>query len=473
LAPATRGLALLVAGAFFMENLDGTIISTAAPRMARSFGVAAADINVTMTAYLLALALFIPLSGWLADRFGARRVFCSALVVFTVTSGLCALSTSLPELVVMRVLQGVGGAMMVPVGRLVVLQRTSRAEMISAIAYLTWPGLLAPVLAPAIGGAVTQYWSWRWIFVVNLPLGVVGFVVALRLVSNPVRERAARLDWAGFVLCGAALTAFVYALELLGETTEHWALTIGATAVFAAAATAAGRHLLGSSRPLLDVRVLRIPTFRITHFGGSLYRTAIGAAPFVLALMYQDGFGWSPLRAGLLVIAVFAGNLAIKPLTTGLLRRFGFRPILLVNGFGAAVSLALCGLISASTSIVVIVVVLFVSGVLRSIGFTAYNTIAFADIEPARLTDANTVSAVIQQLAIGLGAAVGALALRVATPLCHALGIPVGPVTPYRVAFFLLAAMAFVAIAETLTLRRDAGRRLHEEPVKAGAPDGR
>jgi len=216
---------------------------------------------------------------------------------------------------------------------------------------------------------------------------------------------------------------------------------------------------------LLDLTVFHIATFRVTHLGGSFYRTAIGAAPFVLALMYQDGFGWSPLKSGLVVIAVFAGNLAVNPLTTGMLRRFGFRPLLIANGVAAAASLAACGLLTPSVPIVVIVLVLFTSGVLRSIGFTAYNTIAFADIDADRLTGANTVSAVVQQLAIGLGAAAGALALRLSTPLCHALGVPIGRTTPYLVAFLLLAAMAFGAVFETWRLPKDAGAALQPTRV--------
>ena len=256
--PAWTGLALLVAGAFFMENLDGTIIATAAPRMARTFAIPSVELNVVITAYLLALGVFIPVSGWLADRFGARVVFSAAVTVFTLASGLCALSAGLGELTAARVLQGIGGAMMVPVGRLVVLRAAGRADLIRVVAYLTWPALVAPVLAPVLGGALVTYASWRWIFVLNLPLGVIALLIALRIVPDLRPERPGRLDWRGFALTGAGLGAFVYGLELVTYDRISWVvvgLACGAGILLLLWALA---HLRASTRPLLDLGVLRL-----------------------------------------------------------------------------------------------------------------------------------------------------------------------------------------------------------------------
>ncbi|HEY5049816.1 MAG TPA: MFS transporter, partial [Acidothermaceae bacterium] len=293
--PPWRGVALLVAGAFFMENLDGTIIATAAPRMADSLGVRPVDLNVVITAYLLTLSVFIPVSGWLADRFGARTIFGTAIAVFTVASGLCAISTSLGELTGVRVLQGIGGAMMVPVGRLVVLRKTTRAELIDAFAYLTWPALAAPVIAPALGGLLTTYASWRWIFVINLPLGVAALLVTTRIVSNEPHVDQTPMDWQGFALTGVGLATLVTSLELVAARRVEWFYvgTAGAVAIITIAL--AVRHLRRTEHPLVELASLRIPTFRVTALGGSLFRLAIGAVPFLLPLMFQDAFGWSPL----------------------------------------------------------------------------------------------------------------------------------------------------------------------------------
>jgi EmrB/QacA subfamily drug resistance transporter len=447
---AGRGLALLVAGTFFMENLDGTIIATAAPRMARSFGVAPVDISATMTAYLVTLAVGIPASGWLAGRLGTRTVFSAAIVIFTVASGLCAISTSLSMLVAMRVLQGLGGAMMVPVGRLAVLRTTNKIDLVRAIAYLTWPGLIAPVLAPAFGGLVSAYASWRWIFVVNLPLGVIAGVLALRIVPTDRAPLRTTLDWLGFLLTGLGTAALVVGMEDIGQIPVRWievgiALGVGVVAGFLAVA-----QLLRAPHPLMDLRALRVRTYRLSTAGGSVFRAMITAVPVLLPLLFQDSFGWGPLRSGLVVIAVFVGNIGIKPFTTPIMRRFGFRKVLLGSLAGAIVSLAGCALLDVSTPLWLILVVLCVGGVFRSTGFTAYNTIQFADIDRAEMAGANTLAATTQQLAAGLGVAGGALALRVGGQLAAGVGA-------YRVAFGVLAACLLICVVEVLRLAPDAG----------------
>ena len=455
--PPWRGVALLVAGAFFMENLDGTIIATAAPRMAGSLGVRPVDLNIVITAYLLTLSVFIPVSGWLADRFGARAVFGIAIAVFTVASGLCAISTSLGELTAVRVLQGIGGAMMVPVGRLVVLRKTTPAELIDAFAYLTWPALAAPVIAPALGGVLTTYASWRWIFVINLPLGVVALIVTARIVPNLPHIDRRPLDWQGFALTGVGLATLVTSLEFVAARRVDW-IDVGVTGAVAVIAIAiAVRHLRRAPHPLLDLGSLRIPTFRVTAVGGSFFRLAVGAVPFLLPLMFQDAFGWTPLKAGVLVVAVFVGNLGIKPFTGPLLRRFGFRTVLVHAALWSAVTIALSGLVTAHTPLPVIALILLASGAFRSIGFTAYNTIGFVDVEPDAIGGANTLTTTVQQLTMGLGVVAGALALRAGGPIAKLFGITAGARGAYAIAFCLLGVVALAAVVESALLPRAAG----------------
>ncbi len=452
-----RGLALLVAAAFFMENLDGTIIATAAPRMARSFGVPSVELNVVITAYLLALGVFIPVSGWIADRFGARVVFSGAVAVFTLASGLCALSTNLGELTATRVLQGVGGAMMVPVGRLVVLRAAGKTDLIKVIAYLTWPALIAPIIAPALGGVLVTYESWRWIFVLNIPLGLVALLIAARIVPDLRPPRPGKLDWRGFALTSAGLATFVYGLELVTNADVSWAVVGASVGAGLVLIWWAVLHLNRSAHPLVDLRVLGVATFRAANLGGSLFRMAISAAPFLLPLMFQNAFGWSPIKSGLLVIAVFVGNITIKPFTTPLLRRFGFRTVLMGSATSAGITLGLCAVFTARTPLVVIVLVLVASGVFRSIGFTAYNTIVFADVGSDAMANANTLTSTIQQLTMGFGVAVGALALRAGAPLDRLVGSSTSGGRPFSAAFVLLAVVAFLAAAEAALLARDAG----------------
>ncbi|HEY8788909.1 MAG TPA: MFS transporter [Actinopolymorphaceae bacterium] len=460
-----RGLALLVAGTFFMENLDGTIIATAAPSMAADFGIASVDIHSAITAYLVTLAVGIPLSGWLVERLGARRVFVTAIVVFTVASALCAASTGLAMLTVMRVLQGVGGAMMVPVGRLVVLRVTAKADLVTAIAYLTWPALLAPVIAPVLGGLFATYATWRWIFLVNIPLGVVALVVALRLVPSAAGHDPGPADWRGFVLAGLGLAAIILGMDRVGYEPVPWVSVVVSVAIGVAALVLAVRHMLGSSRPLLDFRVLRVVTFRDSTSSGSVFRLVISAVPFLLPLMMQDAFGWSPVRAGGMVIAVFVGNVGIKPVTTPLMRRFGFRTVLIASTVGALFSIASFAVLTPTTPTAAFAGLLLASGVFRSVGFTAYNSIQFADIDAGEMSAANTLAASTGQLASGLGVAVGALGLRGAQAGLTILAPGASLTTAYHVSFLILAAILLVAVYGAVRMAAGAGAHV-SRPVR-------
>ncbi|MDH2444007.1 MFS transporter [Amnibacterium sp. CER49] len=448
-------LPLLVAAAFFMENLDGTILSTAAPAMGRDLGVPAVQVGAAITAYLLTVAVLIPLSGWLPTRFGARSVFVAAVVVFTVASAGCAAAPSLPVLLVLRVLQGAGGALMVPVGRLAVLAVTERRHVVSAIAWLTWPALAAPVVAPLLGGLLVTVASWRWIFLINLPFGVVVVIAALALVPAERGEDRGRLDVRGLLLTAGAIAAVTVLGSLLAGTDVDVPAALVAAGAGVVLAVAATVSLLRSSAPLFDLRILRVETFRVTHAGGSLFRLAVNGVPFLVPLLLQLGFGWSAVQAGATVLWLFVGNLAIKPVTTPVLARFGFKPVVLWSSAGVAASIALLAVVGPDVPVVLLVLLLVAGGAARSIGFTAYNTIAFADVERAELVHANTLSSTVQQLAAGLGVSVAAVALRLGQAVPGA-----GDLLPYRIAFLVLALLTLGAVVEGALMSPSAGDRI-------------
>jgi len=459
-------LALLVAATFFMEFLDGTILTTAIPSIAGDFQVPAADVNITMTAYLMTVAMGIPLSGWLAERMGARRVFCMAIALFTIASLACALSPDLNVLTLSRILQGAGGAMMVPVGMLVVLRGTPKSDLLRATAFLIWPALLAPVLAPLVGGALTTYLSWHWIFLINLPLGAAAFITALRLIPAGAGDRGRRLDWVGLLLTTTGVGALVVGLELASAHPDGpWAAMSAAAGV--CGLTAAVLWMRRAKAPLFDLTVFSTRTFRAMATGGFVYRLTITSVPFLLPLMFQTGFGWTPLHAGIMVAAVFVGNIGIKPATTPLIRRFGFRAMLVFGSLASAVTFALCALLTPETPEVLIFALLVCSGAFSSIGFSAYASMQYADIVPAQLTSANSVSATLVQLAAGTGIAVGALLIRIFDGV---EAFPADPAGPFRGAFLSMAVLMLFSTADSLSLHRHAGAEV-SRPGQAPAEE--
>jgi len=456
-APASLAVALLVAGTFFMENLDATVITPALPHMAASFGVAPVDLNVGVSAYMLTLGVFIPISGWIADRYGSRRVFTAAILLFTLASLLCAVAQSLPQFVAARILQGAGGAMMVPVGRLVVLRVTPRHDLVRAIAALTWPALVAPVLGPPLGGLITDHADWRWIFYLNLPLGLLACAAALRLFPDERADARPPFDWPGFVLTGAALFGLLWAAEELSRPQVDWAQA-GAFGLAGAALLALSlRHLRRAAAPMIGLASLRVPTFAVAIWGGSLFRMGVSAAPFLLPLMFQLGFGYTAAQAGAMLMAVFAGNLLMKPLTTPILRRWGFKPVLLGNGLLNAAALAACALFTREASPALMCAVLFVGGMTRSMQFTTFNTIAFADVDRAQMNAANTLFSTAFQLAMGLGVALGAIALRLGERWADAAA---SPAAPFQFAFVVVGLVSLASLWDSLRLGRGVGEHL-------------
>jgi EmrB/QacA subfamily drug resistance transporter len=448
------GLALLSAAALFMENLDATIMATGLPAMARDFGVTPVALNVGITAYLLALAVFIPISGWMAGRFGERRVFASAVLIFTVASVFCGVSRNLPAFLLSRILQGLGGSMMVPVGRLMLVRAVTKPQLMGAIAYTIWPALTAPILGPVVGGYILHVASWPWMFLLNVPIGVVLFVVSLFLVRDSAERSTEPLDGTGYLLVVASCLLLMLGLERVQMTNNRFqgSLLQAAVAVAASAGMAAiaAWHMRRVSRPLFQMEVFRIKSFRTVIGSGSLFRMAVFSAPFLLPLLFQTSFGLDALRSGSLVTAVFAGNLAMKPLTTPILRRFGFRLVLLGNGVATVLLLAACGWLRVGTSTWLVLIVLFLGGAGRSMEFTALTTLGFADL-PLELTNSGTtLITVVQQMTVSVGIAVAALTLQWSTHLGHAVG-------DFRITFLVMSGIAAVSLPAFYKLPHDAG----------------
>ncbi|TDV50094.1 EmrB/QacA subfamily drug resistance transporter [Pseudomonas graminis] len=451
-------IALLVAVTFFMENLDATVIATAMPEMARTFGVAAVDLNIGMSAYMLAIAAFIPLSGWLADRLGSRRVFGGAIVLFTVASMLCGISDSLETFVAARVLQGMSGAMMVPVGRLAVMRATEKKDLVRAISLITWPGLVAPILGPPLGGFIVIHASWPWIFYLNLPLGVMALIATLILIPKRNEVSTRPFDLKGFLLLGVACTALLFGMERLGQGHGSQWPGLAVTALGVVCGALAWRHMRRHPQPLMNVEVVHIRTFSVSLLGGSVFRIAISTLPFLLPLMFQLGFGLSAFDAGLLVLGVFAGNLAMKPFTSVIMQRWGFRQVLLVNGCIGVAAIAACALLDQTMGWPMILLILFIGGLSRSMQFTAFNTLGFADVPKAQISDASTMFSMCFQLSMGLGVAIAALLLRGAMVVHGNDGSAV--TADFQLTFMGVAVIAALALLDNRRVSAQAGAAL-------------
>jgi EmrB/QacA subfamily drug resistance transporter len=458
-------LPYIVAATFFMEYLDTTIIATALPQMAVSFGVGPNEVSLGMTAYMLTLAVFIPISGWIADRFGSRTVFAAALVVFTAASVSCGFSVGIASFTASRVLQGIGGAMMVPVGRMIVVRNTDKQRLMKAIATITWPAIVAPVVGPTVGGFITTYFSWHWIFFLNVPFAVAAFIAILAIVPNQREAGRRPLDVTGFLLSGAALTALLYGTETASHREANLAVAIGLMAAGIVLGALALRHLRRARHPLLDPSTLGVPTFAVTVRWGSATRIGIEAVPYLLPLLFQIGFGVSAFASGLLLLASAVGNLGMKFFTTRILRGFGFRTVTIVTTAIAAVFILGCGWLAPSTPLAVMIAVLFVYGLARSLQFTTLGTLAYADVNDAQKGPASTLWSVAQQMTIGLGIAFGALCLRLSASLHGHTGAFV--TSDFRFAFAAAALLTLFSVIGYVRLPKDAGAAIGGGALKA------
>jgi EmrB/QacA subfamily drug resistance transporter len=445
---------LIAAAALFMENMDSTVIATSLPQMAADFGEDPVVLKLAFTSYLIALAVVIPISGWCADRFGTRTVFRAAIVVFTLASAACGFATTLEQLIAARAVQGVGGAMMTPVGRLILLRSVPKSDLVRALAWLTVPALVGPLIGPPLGGFITTYFHWRWIFWINIPFGIAGVILASLYMPEIRLPHPPRLDIKGFVMAGGGLSALIFGFTIVGR--DLFAPWIAPALIVAGAALVAAylAHARRAVQPILNLRLFSIATFRSSLTGGSVFRVGVGAIPFLLPLMLQVGFGLDAFASGSLTFAAAAGALVMKFTAGPILKRFGFRTVLVANALVCAAFLGSYGLFTPQTPHMLIIAVLVVGGFFRSLQFTSLNALAFSDIPEDRLSQAATLSAVAQQLSAATGVALAALVLELARAM---RGDATLQVEDFAIAFYAIAALTAVAALTHLSLPKDAG----------------
>ncbi|VTZ49799.1 Major facilitator superfamily MFS_1 [Methylocella tundrae] len=456
--------ALIVACALFMETLDATVIATSLPAIALDLHEDPISLKLALTSYLVSLAVFIPASGWVADRYGARLIFRVAISIFTLASIGCGLSSTLPELVTGRLAQGLGGAMMVPVGRLLLMRSVERGNLVRALSYLTVPALFGPVVGPLVGGFITTYFHWRWIFWVNAPIGVIGIILATIFIDDVREDNPGPLDVAGFVLSGVGLSTLLFGLAVAGGGLAPLSVTIALIGFGSLALAAYVRHARRIAFPLLDLRLLSLHTFRASVAGGALFRIGIGSIPFLLPLMLQMGFGRNSFQSGAITFVASAGALLMKTTAAPILRRFGFRRVLALAAMLSGSLLSSYGFFTAATPGLVIMGVLLVSGFVNSLEFTGLNAIAYAEIDNPDMSRAVSFASVAQQLSLSLGIAAGAAALQGWSRLNPGEGVfsPEG----FRFAFILMGLLCIASSAIFLRLPADAGAELTARPVK-------
>jgi EmrB/QacA subfamily drug resistance transporter len=452
-----RIVPLIIAVALFMENMDSTVIATSLPAIAADIGTNPLALKLAITSYLLSLAIFIPASGWTADRFGARTVFRAAIAVFVLGSIGCALSSSLTDFVIARIVQGMGGAMMTPVGRMVLVRSISRRELVGAMAWVTTPALIGPVLGPPVGGFITTYATWHWIFLINVPIGLIGIALATRYIEDLRAEHRERFDLVGMVLAGLGIAGVAFGLSILGLNFLPWSVVaalVAGGACFIAAYMVHARH---TANPALDLTLFRLPTFRGSVLGGFMFRLGIGALPFLLPLMLQVGFGMTPFQSGMITFASALGAMGMKMAARTMLRLFGFRIILVINSLVSAGFLAAIAMFTQTTPVAVMLALLVVGGFFRSLQFTSINTIAYAEVDTARVSRATALVSVGQQLSISAGVAVGALAVEFAQ---HWRGDGTLQAADFPPAFLAVAVISALSVFIFLRLPADAGAEM-------------
>jgi EmrB/QacA subfamily drug resistance transporter len=448
---------LIVACALFMEHMDATVIATSLPVLARDLGQNPITLKLALTSYVVGLGVFIPVCGWVADRFGARTVFRSAICVFMLGSLLCAISSSLPAFVAARFLQGIGGAMMVPVGRIIIFRTVEKSELVKAISYLTTPALLGPVIGPPLGGFITTYFHWRWIFLINIPVSLLGLYLARRFIPNSRQDSSAPLDGRGFLLSACGTTLVMLGLALLGSQLVSLAWALGLTALGAVLMLGYFRHARGLDYPLLDLRLLRIPTFRVSVLGGLLFRIGFGAEPFLLPLFLQEGLGMNPFQSGGVTFAAAFGSIFMKIVGPAVLQRFGFRTVLIVNAWLAGLALSVCALFTPGTPHWLMLLVVGLGGLFPSLQFTCINSIVYADIGPQDAGRATSLASVVQQLSLGMGVIVAGMTLQLSNHLQGHARIVAADFWP---AFAVIGLFAVASVLVTRRLPEDAGAEL-------------
>jgi EmrB/QacA subfamily drug resistance transporter len=453
----SRIVPLILAVALFMENMDSTVIATSLAEIARDIGTEPVALKLALTAYLVSLAIFIPISSWMADRFGARRVFCYAIVVFMLGSLCCAISNSLLTFVGSRFLQGMGGAMMTPVARLVLVRATPRNQLVDAMAWLSIPGLIGPILGPPVGGFITTFFSWHWIFLINIPIGIIGIVLVNIFLPEWQRNKPRPMDFPGFFLAGTAFAGWVFGISVV--TLPALPVSVGLITLATGTLCAVGYfwHYKRSEHPLLDLSLFRLPIFRATMVGGTFFRLGTGAMPFLFPLMLQLAFGLNAFQTGTITFASAIGAFALKFVAEPIVQRIGFRTTLLISTVGTLAGVVGMGLYSPQTPVWLMMTLLVCTGFVQSMWWTSTNAFVFADVEDKDAGQANVMSQVGIQLSLAFGVALGGSALEL---FRTGRGGDEPSLLDFHLAFYVIAAVGLVAVVVFARLPRNAGSNI-------------
>lgn len=456
---------VILAVALFMEQMDSTVIATSLPAIATDIGTTPVTLKLAVTSYLVALAIFIPISGWMSDRFGAKNIFRLAIFVFMLGSIACAFSNSIETFVISRFFQGIGGSMMTPVGRLLLVRGTPRNELVSAMAWLTIPALIGPIMGPPLGGFFTTFLSWHWVFWINIPIGLIGIVLVTKFLNVGEARSPRPVDFVGFILSAVCFSGLVFGLSVISLPAlpivyGYLTLAVGVvTGIFYL------WHAKRAKFPLLDPKMFRYPLFRAAIIGGSIFRIGIGAMPFLLPLMLQLGFGYTPFQSGMITFVSAVGALSSKFYVKRVYSRFGFRTTFGMGTILASALIAVNGLFDPTTPVVIIMGALLIGGILRSTCFTGINAMAFGDIDEADSSQATAINSVAQQLSIATGVAIAGGLLDIFASF-H--GGQIG-LANFHLTFFIIGALAACACFSFFSLPRDAGSLVsgHRQPALA------
>jgi EmrB/QacA subfamily drug resistance transporter len=463
-----RLLPWIVAVGFLMESLDTTILNTAVPTIATALHVVPLSMKAVLSSYTLSLAVFIPISGWIADRFGTRRVFSSAIALFTLGSLLCGISTDIHMLVACRILQGLGGAMMVPVGRLTIVRTFERSELVRAMSFVSIPALVGPMLGPVAGGFIVGYFHWRVIFLVNLPIGLLGFYLVWRHVPDYRAEHVDELDVAGLILFASGVGLLSYVLEVFGDHTLSGREVIGLLALSLLLLGGYFRHALSAAHPLLRLDLFRIRTFRSAVIGSFITRLGAGGVPFLLPVLYQVGLGYTPIQSGLLLMPQSLAAIALKMTVPRILTKFGYRTVLLSNTILMGGTIILFATVDHRTPIFVVVILAVCFGFFASLQYTSMNTLVYADVGAEQASMASTIASTVQQMSLSFGVAAASLAVTVFIP-DRFRSDPAEMIHGTHCALVALGGFTLVSAFIFRELRPDDGANVSQYAIHAGA----
>lgn len=447
-----KSIAILMGLSLFMEMLDSTIVTTSLPQIKDSLHIVSANSSLIISVYMVTVAVFIPMSGWLAKRYGNERIWLLAIIIFTLSSIGSGFSFNLIFMLSMRLLQGFSGALMVPTARLIVLEGTPPQSLLKMISYVIWPALIAPAVAPLIGGILSTYWSWRLIFMINVPIGIILLILGIKILQYDTKavKRNTAFDWNGFTLMSLASASLLISLDIISARKELNSLSIVLLFIFIFSIIAVIKHLLNAKAPLFSIRTLRFPSYKVSQFGGSVMWLTVGAIPYFSTIFFQNAFHWSAIKTGSFVLAIFIGNIGIKPFANNIIEKIGFKQTIIISLFLIFATTCLIGTLTSQSNQVYMLAILTISGVGRSLALTAYNGMSLVEIPYGERNSANTLGSVTQNLAQGIGISLVTICFTILNQYQSGL-------RAYRLTYFLLGIIIIVPIVEIMIQPRNIG----------------